>query len=117
ECLRGSTRVWTTSGMRPIKELAACHEVFALDEASKQILRTEVLGQRLSGEKEVFEITARGRTIGASANHPFLVLRDERQEGKQRARYSRKWIPVEDLREGDFVAVPQGLPEFGKPFE
>ena len=115
ECVRGSTRVWTTSGMRPIKELAAGDEVFALDETSKQIVRTEVFGQRCSGEKEVFEITARGRTIGASANHPFLVLRDERQEGRKHARFRARWVPVEELRVGDLVAIATDVPDFGEP--
>ena len=32
ECVRSTTRVWTTRGMRMIKELAAGDEVFALDD-------------------------------------------------------------------------------------
>ncbi|HTX01623.1 MAG TPA: Fe-S cluster assembly protein SufB, partial [Acidimicrobiales bacterium] len=67
ECLRGSTRVWTTSGMRAIKELGTGDEVLSLDEATRQIVTATVVGQRCSGDKEVFEIRARGRVIGASA--------------------------------------------------
>jgi Fe-S cluster assembly protein SufB len=95
ECLRGSTLVWTTLGMRPIKELGHGDEVFSLDESTKQIVRSTVVGGACSGEKEVFEIRARGRVIGASANHPFLVLRDE----------GARWHPVEDLAVGDLVGV------------
>jgi replicative DNA helicase len=48
-----------------------------------------------SGTKVVHELRlASGRTIKASANHPFLAL-----EG---------WFPLEDLDVGDFVAVPAG---------
>ena len=46
ECLTGSTRVWTTSGMRPIKELVAGDVVFSLDEATKQITAARVVAQR-----------------------------------------------------------------------
>jgi len=113
ECLRGSTRVWTTSGMRPIKELVPGDEVFSLDEASKQMTTGRVIAHGCSGDKEVFEITARGRTIGASANHPFLVLRDERQPGAKKARYRAVWVPVEDLRTGDLVAIATDVPDFG----
>ena len=114
ECLRGSTLVWTTLGMRPIKELVHGDEVFSLDEETKQIVRSKVVGSACSGEKEVFEIRARGRAIGASANHPFFVLRDERKPGRQRARFATRWVPVEDLRVGDYVAVPTDTPEFGE---
>ncbi|MCZ7529207.1 MAG: hypothetical protein M5U31_01995 [Acidimicrobiia bacterium] len=113
ECLRGSTLVWTSDGMRPIKELAAGDAVFSLDEASKSIVRSQVVGAASSGDKEVFEITARGATIGASGNHPFLVLRDERKPGRQRARYFTRWVSAEDLVEGDFVAIATDLPAFG----
>jgi hypothetical protein len=75
ECLRGSTKVWTTSGMRTIKELQAGDEVFALNEATKKLEIAKVVGGGESGEKEVFEIRAGSRCIGASANHPFLASR------------------------------------------
>ena len=64
ECLRGSTRVWTTDGMLPIKALAAGDRVFSLDETTKQIVEAEVRGLASSGDKEIFEIRARGRVIG-----------------------------------------------------
>ncbi|MEY2611137.1 MAG: hypothetical protein RLZZ128_1786 [Actinomycetota bacterium] len=114
ECLRGSTKVWTTRGMRTIKELQAGDEVFALNEATKKLEVAKVVGGGESGEKEVFEIRAGSRCIGASANHPFLVLRDHRREGSRKARYRTEWIAVENLRVGDLVAVPGDLPEFGR---
>src|SRR4051794_20398946 len=116
ECLRGSTLVWTTEGMRPIKEIAAGDEVFSLDEATREIVRARVAGAACSGEKEVFEIRARGRVIGASANHPFLALRDRRRDGCERARYRAEWTPVEELTAGDYIAIPTDLPEFGAPW-
>jgi Fe-S cluster assembly protein SufB len=113
ECLRGDTQVWTTTGMRRIKELAPGDEVFSLDPETKQIVRSAVVGAACSGDKEVFEITARGAVIGASANHPFLTLRDERRPGARRARYHARWVPVEDLRVGDLVAIATDVPDFG----
>jgi Fe-S cluster assembly protein SufB len=115
ECLRGSTLVWTTRGMRPIKELAAGDKVFSLDEAERRIVVGEVVGQACSGDKEILEITAGNRVIGASGNHPFLVLRDERKPGRQRARFASRWVPAEELVIGDLVAVATDLPEFGRP--
>ncbi len=114
ECLRGDTRVWTTSGMRQIKELAPGDEVFSLDEASRHIQVGRVVGAAESGEKEVYEIEARGAVIGASGNHPFLVLRDERKPGRERRRYASRWVTVDELQVGDFVAIATDLPEFGE---
>jgi len=116
ECLRGSTKVWTTRGMRLIKEIGAGDEVFALNEATKQIEVARVLGGGPSGEKEIFEIRAGSRTIGASGNHPFLVLRDVRRDGTRKARYAPTWVPADELSVGDFVAVPTDLPDFGRVY-
>jgi Fe-S cluster assembly protein SufB len=115
ECLRGSTRVWTDTGMRSIKEIEAGDVVFSLDETSRQIVRARVVGQACSGDKEIFEIKARGRVIGASANHPFLVLRDVRKPGRQRARLEAQWLPVEQLCVGDVIAVASDVPAFKRP--
>ncbi len=114
ECLRGSTLVWTTQGMKPIKAIEPGDEVFSLDEATREIVVGKVVGQAESGDKEIFEIRAGTRVIGASGNHPFLALRDERRPGRQRARYTTSWVAVDDLRVGDYVAVPTDVPEFGR---
>ena len=102
ECLRGSTRVWTTRGMRAIKEVQPGDVVFSLDEATREIVTGEVVGAACSGEKEIYEITARGRTIGASGNHPFLVLRDEQA----------RWVPVDELAVGDLAGMAIDMPAF-----
>jgi Fe-S cluster assembly protein SufB len=115
ECLRGSSKVWTTGGPRPIKEIEPGDVVFALNETTKHFEPARVLGSACSGDKEVFEIRARNRVIGASANHPFLVLRDERRDGRVRARYRARWVPTEDLRAGDFIAIATDVPDFGEP--
>jgi Fe-S cluster assembly protein SufB len=117
ECLRGSTKVWTTEGMRAIKELLPGDEVFSLNEATREIERAHVVRSAETGMKEVFELRARGgRVIGASGNHPFYVLRDDRKPGRQRARYRAQWLPVEELVEGDLVAIATDTPEFGTPY-
>jgi Fe-S cluster assembly protein SufB len=113
ECLSGATRVWTTRGMRAIKELGAGDEVFALNPDTKLLEVARVVAGGKSGEKEIYEITARGRTIGASGNHPFLVLRDEREPDAKKARYAARWVSAEELSEGDLVAIATGVPEYG----
>ena len=88
ECLRGSTLVWTTAGMRRSRTRSSratrCSRSTSRRSRSSS---AEWSAGAASGDKEIFEISAGARTIGASGNHPFLVLRDERREGRQRARY------------------------------
>jgi Fe-S cluster assembly scaffold protein SufB len=117
ECLRGSTPVWTTRGIRPIKELGPGDVVFSLDESARRVVASTVVGAACSGEKEVFEVKVGQSVIGASANHPFLVLRDDRRPGRQRARYRTAWVAVEDLKVGDCVAVAVDAPDFGESAE
>jgi hypothetical protein len=75
--------------MRAIKELEAGDEVFSLDPATRQIVIAPVVGQACSGDKEIFEIKAGTRTIGASGNHPFLVAdrNGGRGAGRNRSRF------------------------------
>jgi Fe-S cluster assembly protein SufB len=115
ECLRGSTKVWTTRGMTCISEIQPGDEVFALDEERKTLEVAKVLQSARSGKKKIYEIRAGSRCIGASANHPFLVLRDYRREGSKKALYKTEWVSVRDLRVGDLVAVAKHLPEYGTP--
>jgi FeS assembly protein SufB len=114
ECLRGETRVWTTEGMRRIKELAPGDIVFSLDQATRRFVPGAVVGVKCSGVKETFEVVADGRRIVASGNHPFLSLRDGRAEGAARARWAAEWTQVDDLAVGDLVAVAADAPEYGR---
>ncbi|MDP9067665.1 MAG: replicative DNA helicase [Actinomycetota bacterium] len=57
-----------------------------------------------SGRKECFEVrTKTGRTITATGNHPFLTV-----DG---------WMPLEDLQQGNRLAVPRKLGVFGRNTE
>jgi Fe-S cluster assembly protein SufB len=115
ECLRGSTPVWTDRGVRPIKEIASGDTVFSFDSGTRRVVAAAVVGTQCSGEKEIFEVRTGQSVIGASANHPFLVLRELTMPVSQRAHYRAEWVPVEELRPGDHVAVVTDLPDFGRP--
>jgi len=116
ECLRGDTRVWTADrGMVAIKEIEPGDRVFALDEPSGRFVVAPVRAAAQTGVRQTYRVTVGTRSIVATDNHPFLCLVDERKEGRIRARYARRWRTVADLRPGDLVAVPRGLPEVGAP--
>jgi replicative DNA helicase len=104
KCIRRGSLVYdpTTGARRPIEDLVEAHErgeevrVAALD--SKFRLRTATVASTLrSGVKPVFRVRTRlGRRVEATANHPLLTLGG--------------WRRVDELSEGDRIAVPRTLP-------
>ena len=102
-CLTGDTLLQDTlTGDRiTIKELAERSEqtplsILAMDDQYR-IGGHTLTKAFYSGKKEVFELKTRsGRTIKASANHPFRKL-----DG---------WNPLDELQVGDKIATPRVLP-------
>ncbi|MGD9621334.1 MAG: Fe-S cluster assembly protein SufB [Mycolicibacterium sp.] len=114
ECLAGDTLVWTANrGQVPIKEIAYGDRVFAYDEDRERFVVAPVRASAQTDTRMTYRVTTTRRSIRATDNHPMLVLRDERKAGRQRARYSRRWVTVGDIKVGDFIAVPRQLPDFG----
>jgi len=114
ECLAGDTLVWTANrGQIPIKEVSCGDRVFAYDEEAERFVVVPVKGSAQTDTRLTYEVKTTRRSIRATDNHPVLVLRDERKAGRQRARYARRWVTVGEIAQGDFVAVPRQVPEFG----
>ena len=117
ECLRGSTEVWTTKGMRAIKELEPGDEVFSLDEATKRDRHRP--GRRrsaASGDKEVFELRGRcSHDRRLRPTTPSSCCRDERRPAAQRAALRRTLGSGRGACGSAIcVAVATDLPEFGR---
>lgn len=118
ECLAGDTLVWTANrGQIPIKEITPGDRVFAYDEDTERFLVAPVKGAAQTDTRLTYRVTTTRGSIRATDNHPVLVLRDERTEARQHARYARRWVSVGELKPGDFIATPRQLPEFGAAAE
>ncbi|MFT4163740.1 MAG: Fe-S cluster assembly protein SufB [Microlunatus sp.] len=100
-----------------IKEIEPGDQVFSYDEEAERLVVAPVRAAAQTDVRQVFELAAGTRRIKATDNHPFLVLRDERKPGRQRARYARSWVTLGEIKPGDFVAVPRALPDFGRSYE
>lgn len=103
-CLKETERVLDpgTGERIAIKDLYARQvgQILTLDSAYKlhKAAATEIFD---NGEQECFKITTRtGRTISATANHPFLTIA------------GWKWLG--ELKVGDRIAVPRKLNVIGK---
>ena len=114
ECLAGDTLVWTANrGQIPIKEIVCGDSVFAYDETAERFVVAPVKAAAQTDTRQTYTVSTTRRSVRATDNHPMLVLRDERKPGRQRARFARRWVTVGEIKPGDFIAVPRGLPEFG----
>jgi FeS assembly protein SufB len=114
ECLAGDTLVWTANrGQIPIKEIEFGDRVFAYDEDAERFVVAPVKASAQTDTRLTYAVKTTRRSIRATDNHPMLVLRDERKEGRQRARYARRWVTVGEIEPGDFIAVPRAVPDFG----
>ncbi len=97
ECLTGDTLVALASGeLKPIEDLVGlAPEVLTLD--GWRISSGRASRVWCVGERPVYQLTLRsGRTIRATANHPFRCL-----DG---------WVALEALRPGHRVAIPRRYP-------
>ena len=99
-CLAGDTLIPLADGGRaPIRELVgrSGFNVWALDEVSLTLKPAEVSRAFSTGVKPVFRLeTKLGRSVRATANHPFLTFGG--------------WRRLDELRPGDRVALPRHLP-------
>ncbi len=102
-CLSGDTLIQdaVTGKCIPIKELAekpipSHFKVLALD-GCHTVRPHALLKAFHSGQKQVFKLVTRsGRSIKASANHPFLKITG--------------WTALEQLKVGDKIATPRNIP-------
>jgi Fe-S cluster assembly scaffold protein SufB len=116
ECLSGDTRVYTARGLVPIREIQPGDTVFSFDEEANRIIPAKVRATAEKGEREVFEVRVGNRMIRATANHPFLALAHNKEEGRIRGRYNCEWKYLSDLSVGDLVGVVKDLPETGTDY-
>jgi len=78
------------------------------------VLNNELVKQRVeefieSGEKEIYEIKTRGRTLRASGNHPVLTVTVVRDYAGRNV-IVPIWKRIEDLQKGDLIAVMSSIP-------
>jgi replicative DNA helicase len=100
-CLAGETLVTLadTGARVPIADLVgkSGFRVWALDEVTYRIVPATVSRAFATGRKPVYRMETRlGRTVRATGNHKFRTL-----DG---------WRRLDELREGDRIAMPRAIP-------
>ena len=110
-CLTADTNIYANSDVRPISTIQPGDRVYSLT-PELEIGRSVVTATRANDPQPVFELAlVNHRSVRATANHPFLVLR---KEGRARR---VAWLPVASILPGDDIAVVGQLPDDGKPHQ
>lgn len=117
-CLTEDAHVFTNpKGPVSIKDLKAGDKVFSWDASRNKIVRAEVKGKIFSGHKATYQIEAGGRSLQATANHPFLSLEHRKnKETHKKGFFHFVWKSLEQLAVGDIVAVVKQLPISGQSY-
>lgn len=92
-CFDGETKVPTNNGVKNIKDIRIGDSVLTIDGTYQKVTKTMI-----NDSEHLYEIKSKGiiEPIKATANHPFLVLRDSQE----------LWVNVEDLKIDDRIGTP-----------
>ena len=115
-CLTGDSKVFTNNkGPVNIESIKKGDSVYVFNEELNKITKSKVKNKIFSGNKKVYKLRAGGREIEASANHPFLTLiREKNNPSHKKGFFHKLWKPLEELKEGDLVAITKKLSIEGK---
>lgn len=110
-CLTGDSAVFLNNDVKCISEVQPGDTVYSVD-TDLRLVRHRVVAKKYSGKQPVFLLrTENYREIRATANHPFLTLT------KQGKVFALAWKRLDELKEGDWVAIAGDIPDYGKPMQ
>ena len=110
-CLVKGTYVFTNNDVKAIEDLSLGDKVCSLNQ-NFEIGSFSIVGKKENPQSDVYKLTtANHREITATSNHPLLTMRKE-------GRFNRMlWMPLENIKIGDLVAISGNLPDRGKPYK
>jgi len=104
KCVDGDCKILLPNGSyKRIEDVVSDKDshTMSLNLDNYKLEKTQITDWLYQGEQDVYEvITKTGRSVNLTINHPLLVD-------------TGKWKKLEDIKVGDFIAVPQTLSFFG----
>jgi len=115
-CLPYTMKIYTEHGPKMIGEVRPGERVFSLEDG-KMTLKT-ITRQSKTGRKQIYKITAGGKTLRTSGNHPFLVRLAEKSGTKQMSPYAYRleYKHADELQIGDVVVSAYEYPDLATPY-
>lgn len=103
-CFTAGTQIVTDQGLVAIEDITTESKVFTHTGTYKSVYHTQV--RPYSGK--LYSVTVTGQSsevIEATEEHPFLVVKRKYKNDRNK-KWDKKWLPVKDLRKGDYVCTP-----------
>lgn len=107
-CLPANTRIAAERGSINIIDVQIGDKVWSINEKNELELKS-VIRSGKTGRKQLIKIRTKNRTLIASGNHPVLIRKEKKEEG--RLSYWFEYIPMKDVECGDIVVSLENLPE------
>jgi len=106
-CHLAGSMVRVREGEKPIEEIEAGDEVLTHEGRFRRV--TEPMVRDFTGPIHHIRFAGEGyRSLAVTPAHPFLVARRDRRREHNRD-FRPEWLTAQDLREGDYLAVPTGI--------
>jgi Fe-S cluster assembly protein SufB len=103
-CHLAGSMVRVRDGEKPIEQIEAGDEVLTHRGRFRRV--TEPMRRRRSGPIHHIRFQGEGyRSLAVTPGHPFLVARRDREREHNRA-FEPQWLTAQELRKGDYLAVP-----------
>jgi Fe-S cluster assembly protein SufB len=103
-CHLAGSMVRVRDGEKPIEEIEAGDEVLTHRGRFRRV--TQPMRRRRSGPIHHIRFQGEGyRSLAVTPGHPFLVARRTREREHNR-RFESQWLTAQELRKGDYLAVP-----------
>ncbi|MDD3975686.1 MAG: thiamine pyrophosphate-dependent enzyme [Candidatus ainarchaeum sp.] len=99
-CLSTDSLIMTESGLKQITEIKKGEKVWAFDQKTYQPVLKKCTGVFDNGRKKVYEIETIHQNIKATSNHPFLVLKRNKNKENEFV-----WKTVTELKKDDEIVT------------
>ena len=110
-CLVKGTSVFTNNDVKAIENVGVGDRVYSLNQ-NFQIDAFNVIAKKENPPTDVYRLTTiNHREITATSNHPVLTMKKDYWYNKI------SWTPIDNIKEGDLVAISGDIPDRGKSYK
>jgi len=102
-CFVAGTEITTAAGKKAIEAIEMDDQVLTHEGRYRAV--TQLKPRTYSGKICTFSVVGQPETITATANHPFLAVKRQYKNDRNK-KWELRWMAAKDLQKGDYLCVP-----------